>query len=929
MDRVRTRRRERRTRRVLRAVLLLGVTGGLVGALALAVMFAWAARDLPDPTRLMTRAVPQSTKIYDRTGAHLLFELHGEEKRTWRSLDAIADVAEWAAIAIEDRAFYAHKGFRPTSLIRAMLANLLRGGNVQGGSTITQQLVKNAILTPEKTYRRKFRELLLAYTIEQRFTKDEILTLYLNEIPFGSNAYGIEAAAQTFFGKSARDLSLAEGALLAALPKAPTRLSPYGTHTDELRERQRFILGRMAHFGYITQTDADAAATVDILARVKPQRIPITAPHFVMWVRELLTVEFGERAVEQGGLRVTTTLDLDLFQKAEAAIAKQADKNAKQYDATNASLVAIHPANGQVLAMVGSRDFFNEDIDGQVNVALRPRQPGSSFKPIVYATAFREGYTPDTLLQDIATTFPSSVGDYEPHDYDGKERGFVTIRQALAGSLNIPAVQLLELVGVDDALATAERLGYSTFADRSRFGLALVLGGGEVTLLEHTAAFAALAADGVARKPVAILKVEDANGAVLREWHGDDGVRAMDSQAVRLLTNILTDNAARSTMFGPRSPLAFEGRAVAAKTGTTNDWRDAWTMGFTPSLAWGVWVGNNDNHPMKQKSDGSFVAAPVWRAFADAALQDAPVEEFPAPDAVAVDKPILRGEQPGVVRVRVDRTTGKRATDATPPELVEERTFQDIHSILHSIRRDDPRGAPPENPAADPMYEQYEKAIRAWAAKQGIVLGPPPADDDDLHTEANRPQVEVTEPAAGAAVDGRTVVVAGRATAPRNVTQIAVTVDGVQAALFAPGSDGSFRQTVRLPAVVDRGMRTFVLMATDDVGNRRTITVELDVRSPAEPVTIGWVTPRDGARLTRSDFPVTLELAASTTAGASRVEVLLNDAVLTSVVPSSDGTVRILWPSAPTAGSATLRARLYAGDRLAAESEPLRLEVAP
>ncbi|MDO8463610.1 MAG: transglycosylase domain-containing protein [bacterium] len=926
-DSARARRNARRARSIVRVLAVLAVAGTLSGALLLAVLFAWASRDLPDPTRLIERAVPQSTKIYDRTGEELLFEIHGEEKRTWRSLDEISDTAEWATVAIEDRAFYAHGGFRPTSLIRAVLANIRGGGKVQGASTITQQLVKNAILTPEKTYRRKLRELLIAYQIEQQFTKDEILTLYLNEIPYGSSAYGIESAAQTYFGKSAAELDLAASALLAALPKAPTRYSPYGSHTDELVDRSYFILDRMVGYGYITEEEAAAAKTVDILARVQTRRDPIIAPHFVMYVRELLTEQFGARMVEQGGLRVTTTLDLDMFKDAEAAITARVARNEQAYGAENAALVAMDPNNGHILAMVGSRDFFDEEIDGQVNVALRPRQPGSSFKPIVYVTAFTEGYTPDTLLADVATTFPSSVGDYKPHNYDGGEHGFVTLRTALAGSLNIPAVKLLELTGIDTVLDQAERLGYSTLADRSRFGLSLVLGGGEVLLLEHVAAYAALAADGVRHEPVAILTVEGANGETLAAWEGDDGERVLPEQTVRLLQSIMSDNSARAFIFGERSPLAFTDREVAAKTGTTNDFRDAWAMGFTPSLAWGVWTGNNDNTAMHGSADGVNVAGPIWRAFADAVLPGLPKEAFTKPEPEQVDKPVLRGELPSIERVMVDRTTGKRATPETPPELIEERTFQDLHTILRDIRRDDPRGPAPEHPNDDPMYEPWEAGIAAWAQREGITLGTAPSEVDDLHTEANRPQLTVQEPMSGAIVPGRTVIVVGTVNAPRGVTQMTVAIDGIQAALFAPDG-GVFRQTVRLPAVTDRGRHDLTISAFDDAGNRGAVVVPIDVTSDREPIALTWSTPAAHAVVAAHDFPMTLELTAGTTVGANRVEILVNDVILTSVRPPASGTIRVLWPSAPASGTVSLRARLYAvNDALLAESDARTITV--
>ncbi|MDO8598895.1 MAG: transglycosylase domain-containing protein [bacterium] len=930
-DRARTRRNQRRTRRIFGTIVLLAVAALLVGSLSLAVLLAVASRNLPDPTRLIQRTVPQSTKIYDRTGEHLLYEVHRTEKRTWRALDDIAQTAKWAAIAIEDRAFYEHHGFRFRSFVRALLANVLSGSASQGGSTITQQLVKNAILTPEKTYSRKLRELILSYQIEQKFTKDQILTLYLNEIPYGANAYGIEAAAQTFLGKSANALDLAESAMLAALPKAPTRLSPHGSHTDELKARTRLVLDLMAAQGYITSEEATRAKAVEILARVKPRREAIVAPHFVMYVRELLTERYGERMVEEGGLKVTTTLDSQYADAADAAIAKTAKRNMEKYDASNAALVAIDVPTGQILTMVGSVDFFDEKIDGQVNVAVRPRQPGSSFKPIVYAAAFRKGYTTETLLEDVATTFPTPVGAYEPKNYDGKERGLVTIRKALAGSLNIPAVKALYLAGIDDVLDLADRLGYTTLRERSRFGLALVLGGGEVKLLEHTAAYAALAADGIRRPIAAILKVEDAAGNVLEEWKPSNGERALDEGVVRSLTSILTDNAARTYVFGATSPLAFTDRAVAAKTGTTNDWRDAWTMGYTPSLAVGVWVGNNDNRPMKQRSDGSFVAAPIWRAFLDTMLKGKPAETFAGPPPIVADKPVLRGEDPGIVRVRIDRTTGKRATTLTPPELVEEREYRTLHTILHYVRRDDPLGATPERPEDDPMYRPWEDALAAWAVKNKVATTAPPAEEDDVHTEGNRPTLTIAAPAANSTITGRDVLVEGIAAAPRGITRIEAHVDGVAAALFAP-TNGSFRHSVHLPATIGRGTHELRVTAYDDVGNNRSVTVPIDVASDREAIALTWEQPADGASLRVEDFPVTLAVRATAASGANRLEIHLTDTagtqLLTSVVPQATGETRVLWLHAPAPGTITLRARLLANDTLLAESGERRITVA-
>lgn len=928
----RTRARRRRTfvRRGITVLALLAAAGTLAGGLTLAVLLAWASRDLPDPSRLITRQVPQSTKIYDRTGAKLLYELHGDEQRTQVALADIAETAKWATIAVEDRRFYEHQGFRLRSVMRAILANTLAGGKVQGGSTITQQLIKNAILSPDRTYRRKLKELLLAERLEQKFTKDEILTMYFNEIPYGSTAYGIEAASRAYFGKSAKSLDLAESAMLAAIPKGPTYYSPYGSHREELVTRMHLVLTLMAEQGYITAAEADAGKRVDILARVQPKREPIVAPHFVMYVRELLTEQFGERVVEQGGLTVTTTLDTGVQEMAEDAVAKHAEKNQKTYQSSNAALVAIDVPTGQILAMVGSKDYFDDAIDGQVNVALRPRQPGSSFKPLVYASAFAKGYTSATLLEDVATTFPTSVGAYEPKNYDGKEHGLVTVRTALAGSLNIPAVKMLDLVGMDTVLDLADRLGYTTLRDRSRFGLSLVLGGGEVKLLEHTSAYAAFAADGIRRPAAAILSVKDAGGTMRFEWTQPPETRVLDAEAVRTLTNILMDNDARAFTFGTNSPLAFRDRPVAAKTGTTNDYRDAWTMGYTPSLAVGVWAGNNDGKPMN-RAGGTLAAAPIWRSFLDAMLKGKAVEPFPAPLPIPDDlKPVLRGVDPGVVRVRIDRTTGKRATEFTPPELVEEREYRELHTILHSVRRDDPRGPPPERPEDDPMYRPWEDALHAWGERNHIITTPPPAETDDVHTEINRPTIAVTNPAPNAPVSGREVLVEGTASAPRGVARIEVRVDDIPAALFAP-DNGSFRRSVRLPATIGRGVHTLAVTATDDVGNARTAAVPMDVQSDREPTTLTWEQPASGATIRASDFPVTIVLNATNATGATRLEITVRETsgerVLTSVTPPADNPIRILWPTAPAPGAVGLRARLLINDTVIAESTPREFRV--
>lgn len=680
------------SKNLLTLILVLFCATILAGLTASAVLFFWVGRNLPDPNNLSERMVAQSTKIYDRTGETVLYDIHGTQKRTLIKLEDLPEYVKWATIALEDKKFYEHHGFDFIGFARAVINNILKGYGSGGGSTLTQQLVKNAILSPEKKLSRKIKELVLSLRIETIYSKDEILQMYLNEIPYGSVSYGIEAAAQTFFGKSAKNLDLAESALLASLPQATTYYSPYGSHQDKLLSRAYYTLDQMLEEGYITEEERDRAKEVDILGRIIPRKENILAPHFVMYIKEMLVETYGEKMVEQGGLKVTTTLDLDKQFIAEAAVSEQVETNEKEWNGSNAALVALDPKTGQILAMVGSRDYFDEDIDGAVNVTTRPRQPGSSFKPIVYAAAFKKGYTPTTLLYDVITIFKTEIEkDYEPHNYNDKTFGLVTMRQALAGSLNIPAVKTIYLTGISNVLDLADRMNYTTLQDRSRFGLSLVLGGGEVKLLEHVASFGIFSQEGEKHQIAGILKVEDSRGRTLEEW-SDESEKILDKEVCRQITGILSDNGARAYVFGESNYLTLGERPVAAKTGTTNDFHDAWTIGYTPSLAAGVWAGNNDNSEMKMGADGSVLAAPIWNKFMREALADTPIETFNQPQPITTGKAVLDGVSEG------------------------------LHSILHYVDKNNPRGSAPENPADDWQYENWETAIFEWAAEQGIEV---------------------------------------------------------------------------------------------------------------------------------------------------------------------------------------------------------------
>ena len=684
-------------------IVLIGLAAGFLFA---SVFFIWIATlEVPTLDGFETRRITQSTKIYDRTGEILLFDLHEDVRRTVVPLEEVSRNLKNATIAIEDAEFYEHNGIKPTAILRAVLVNLrlIDGIIGQGGSTITQQVVKNTLLTRERTITRKVKEWILALKVEQILQKDEILELYLNEVPYGGNIYGAEEAAKHFFSVPSSDISLAQAAYLAALPQAPTRYSPYGSNTELLEARKDLVLERMLQLGFISNEEYENALNEEITFQQYGDT-NIKAPHFVFFVSEYLEEEYGRDALYESGLKVTTTLDAELQQIGEEVVREFAFKNEEDFNAENAALVAIDPKTGHILTMVGSRDYFDETIDGKFNVATAKRQPGSTFKPIVYGAAFEKGFTPETVVFDVPTQFSNacdisnfSTGGncYSPVNYDAVFRGPITFRNALAQSINIPAVKALHLVGVDSAIETARNLGIQSL-DRGRgfYGFSLVLGGGEVTLLELTNAYASLANDGVHHSHTAILKVEDAAGTVLEEYEEKPGSQALSPQAARQVASVLSDIEARVPAYGQNS-FSFGAQQVAVKTGTTNDFRDVWIMGYTPTLAVGTWGGNNDNSPIVKRVAG-FVLAPLWRSFMDRVLPLVPAENFtpPAPEPNPEElKPVLRGFWQGT------------AASSTPV----------VHSLLHWADKDNPRGPTPTNPGSDPQYDLWEFGVKVWA----------------------------------------------------------------------------------------------------------------------------------------------------------------------------------------------------------------------
>jgi penicillin-binding protein 1C len=698
--------------------------------LSLAYLYFWLLADLPSLTQMEAGLALPSTRIYDRNGL-LLYEIVDLYDGSHQDipLAELPPCMAQATIATEDANFYQHPGVDIEGVLRATWINL-RGGEVQaGGSTITQQVARTLLLQEEmseRTVRRKLREMLLAVQLNQRLSRDEILELYLNQTYYGNLAYGVEAAAYSYFGHSARNLSLAQCAMLAGLPQSPAFYNPL-IDPDIAKMRQEVVLGLMVKAGYITQAEADIAFAEDL--QYAAGFFPIEAPHFVAAVWTQLERDYPE-ALHRGGLEVTTTIDLNWTRAAESitqqhlGILNTPADGSPPKNANNAALVAIDPYTGQILTMLGSPDYFNELIDGNVNAALAKRQPGSALKPFTFAASFDPSleapWTPATMLLDIRTPFATRrLESYTPSNYGLAEHGPVSIREALASSYNIPAVLALDHIGMDAFVRLTTRLGISTMTDSNRYDLSVTLGGGEVRLLELTAAYAPFANQGHRIDPVYILSIDDAEGHNLYRWRQPQlGSPELDPRVAYLVTSILSDEDARYPSFGHGSALSLGARPSAAKTGTTTDYRDNWTVGYTPNLVVGVWVGNADNTPMVEVS-GISGAGPIWNDFMRAALQGQPYLNFSVPEGIdrvqvcamsgllpTPDCPqtkwewFITGTAPTdydtlYQRFRIDRRTGQLADETTPPEFVQEEVFLVL---------------PPQ--------------ARTWAAQQGIPAPP-------------------------------------------------------------------------------------------------------------------------------------------------------------------------------------------------------------
>ena len=790
------------------------------------------AFNLPSPDKIVRRE-GFSTKILDRNG-EVLYDIFAEQKRTPISLNDVPLYLRQATIAIEDKNFYKHQGFDPTGIFRAAF-NIVFRGRLQGGSTLTQQLVKNVLLTPERTIFRKVREFILAIQIEKRYTKDEILQMYLNEAPYGGTSWGVEAATETYFGKKVKDLDLVESAILAGMPQRPSSYSPYSSNPKAYIGRTQEVLRRMREDDYITREQEDIARAELEDVVFQERGASFKAPHFVQYVQRILEERYSERVVEQGGLRVTTTLDLELQEKAQDIVREEIEK-VKGVRVSNGAAVVLDPETGEILAMVGSRGFNDPEIDGQVNVTMSLRQPGSAIKPITYVTAFKKGYTPSTLIMDVPTTFPGGIGqpDYEPENYDGKFRGPMQIRFTLGNSINLAAVKVLAMVGIKSTLQTAYDLGISTLPPTqetlNRVGLSLTLGGGEVRLLELTGAYGAFMNEGYKVEPIAILKVEDSDGKVLEETKPKKGKRVLSAEQAFLIADILSDNNARLEIFGPRSHLYISGKDIAVKTGTTNDKRDNWTVGGNSQAVAGVWVGNNDNSPMLQVASGVTGASPIWRRIIIESLKGKPAVNFNPPSGIvsaAVDtisgyrahdgypsriEYFIKGTEPGEdpihVKLKVCKTDGNLAT----PSDIAGGNYEEKEFFV--FKEEDPT-------AGFGGQNRWQEGILAWLEGQSDWRYHPP---NDYCGTSNPVNVEFVFPKDRDRVSNDFTIKV-RADSTSRIVQIELEIDGVKKRTF---TGPPFEYEVKN---LEDGVHTLRAIAKDENGREsdRKITIGVNV----------------------------------------------------------------------------------------------------
>lgn len=782
--------------KILRFFSFATLFSTVLGILIFIAVFAWFTKDLPQPGKVVRRE-GFSTQLLDREGRQL-YDVYGEERREPVALNQISEYLRQATIATEDKDFYTHAGFDPLTPVRMVYNYMFRKGRVVGGSTLTQQLVKNVLLTSDRTAIRKFKELVLSMQIERQFTKDQILEMYLNEVPYGSNAAGVQSASQLYFNKDASQLSLVESAILAGLPQRPSSYSPYsGKKNDEgvdlWKWRTIGVLRRMREDNYISaELEKTAIAELDSVV-FQQQSTSIKAPHFVFYVKDQLEELFGPEVVENGGLKVYTTLDLQMQNVTQDIVKEEIDK-VKDFNITNGAVIVMDPQTGEILTMIGSKDYFSSDIDGKFNVAVNGlRQPGSSIKPVTYLAALKKGYNPASMLIDVQTIFQPNdkIKAYEPKNYDGKYRGPVSFRNALGSSLNTTAVKLLANVGVPNMLQLAFDMGFPTLEPTQKnlqnFGLAVTLGGGEVHLIDTVSSYSSFANGGTRVEPVSVLKVEDQTGKVLYEYKPVAGKRVMDAAEAFLINDILSDNNARLLAFGANS-LLNTGKPIAVKTGTTNDQKDNWTIGWSKTTMVGVWVGNNNNSAMTRVASGITGASPIWRRVMNMAIDNG--RETPAWDMPE-----------NVEQVEVDQVSGYPMHDGYPTkkDYVIKGTLPKLPDPFHAklkICKGQNKLAPETRVANgdfeekeyivlkenDPVSEdgrnRWQEAVNAWAASQGDEKYKPPTEYCNDHNSSDQAIVKISKPGNESNHADQSIEIEVEAVAVNGIAQVEIWVNG-------------------------------------------------------------------------------------------------------------------------------------------------------
>jgi membrane peptidoglycan carboxypeptidase len=870
----------------------IGIAG--LGIIAGAALMGVLAVGLPDVTNLENLTAAQSTQIFDRND-ELLYTIHGEENRAYVPIEEISEDLVNATIALEDDAFWDHSGYDIFAIGKAVMYEVSGIGSPRGGSTITQQYIKNTFLSSERSYTRKGKELILAMRLEKAYSKEEIIELYLNRIPYGNNAYGIEKAAEIYFETSAADLTLAQSSILASLPQAPSRYNPFGNNKfshllkefteDELHYRnieseldleieeyargvigkhvqigdnQVYIAGRsdvvlksMFNQGNITAEERQEALNQLQTLEFNDYREPIKHPHFVLYIKQLLEEKYGKDIVEQGGLKVYTTIDGELQDYAEEVALEKGAENEERFGANNLAILSINPKTGEILALVGSRDYFDEEIDGNVNVVVRPRQPGSSFKPLVYAQAFYNGYAPGNAIYDI----PSKVGSDRPQNYDGEWQGQITIRRALAQSRNIPAIKAYFLAGEQDGIIDlAEKMGITTLDKKHSYGYPLALGAGEIPLQEMVTAYSVFANNGKKPELTGILKIENANGDILEEWKQKDFEEVMDPQIAYLINSILSD---QENSVGPR--LFVEGKINAGKTGTSTKENkkesgysevrpsDAWTIGYTPSVVTGVWTGNTDGSGLGFNANGYDTASPIFNAVMTKALSGEPSEPFPKPT--------------GIKEVEVSKASGKLPGPSTPASMITTDIFpsfsvpEEIENLFFTVELDKISGLlatefTPEDAIENVTFQNYEpvaemlnwaQEIRDYYADQegqegDVRIGVPPTTYDDVHTAETAdsgPSIQISFPVSQSSIDYGSFSVEVEANSPNGVSVIEYYIDD-QKKFFTDRPP--YTATLFISKFYEKNSKhLLVAKIIDQLGYSSQSAIEIKVGTPAEP----------------------------------------------------------------------------------------------